>query len=338
MSEGRDNKPRAFNFAATDLDLEWREFKQELQIWLALKKNLNQEKMLLHLLNQGGRELLRVYNTLKPLPNETPPVLPPKPYGEPKVFDNALMRLDAYFAIKENSTLNLLMFSRLKQEPGESFNKFYLRLRTHSQRCEFKGEGSEEQHLRMQIHDGATSTKVKKKAVIGDLTLDQLVKYANAQEMVEAQMNTAQNVSTSGSTETIAFMRRERGAYGRDNRQSQGKAGQRGRFGQRNEPYSRCANCGGGHGSSDVDCPARGRLCYKCQKTGHFARACRGRNQRNEGQSRRFARGTYDDKPTKGGIADSRKNAIFQVQKSEYSDEDWDCKVPCPPMTDDKVL
>lgn len=78
---------------------------------------------------------------------------------------------------------------------------------------------------------------------------------------------------------------------------------------------TRCYNCGfSGHLSSDSSCPAIGKTCNKCKRTGHFAARCKNDlkrklsddSRRESGKKVRLVKPEEDD-----------RNFIFMV-RSEY--------------------
>lgn len=333
MSDKVRIKP--FDFAVVDQDLEWRQWREELDVYIRLKsKNSSQEKKLLQLKYVGGRDLVHLLETLKPVDGEIIPLnIPPRAIQETPVYDNAIKRLNSHFAMKNNSTLNLAMFEKIMQKSDESFNQFATRLRVHSQRCEFKGTEDEDRHLRMQVHRGALSEKVRQKVITSLLTFDELVKYANVQELVDQQKIKVEQSSQQGDS-SVSFV--ERNDWNKSNRSYS-------EIQRRSIPYERqqatssrrCGNCGLAHPTGDISCRARDQECYKCRKKGHFARNCR--NKENQQANKQFAQGGRDKNSLKREFDGSyKRDRNEQRRVNAVDDNDWQLEIPVPPRDEIK--
>lgn len=329
MSDKVRIKP--FDFSVVDQDLEWRQWREELNVYIQLKaKKSSQEKKLLQLKYVGGRDLVHLLETLKPVEGEVEPLnIPPRAIVETPVYDNAIKRLNSHFAMKNNATLNLAMFEKIIQKSGETFNQFSTRLRIHSQRCEFKGTEDEDRHLRMQVHRGALSEKVRQKVITSMLNFDELVKYANVQELVDQQKIKVEQQPTQQVDPSISFV----GGSDWNKSSKPFRDVQR-----RSNPYerqqARCGNCGLSHSTGDVSCRARDQECYKCRKKGHFARNCR--NKENQQANKQFAQGARDRYSLKREFDGAFKRDRNEQRRVNAVDDDWHMEIPAPPREEVK--
>ena len=134
-------------------------------------------------------------------------------------------------------------YRQLKQEPGESIDLFYRRLRDNIQRCGYTVI-EEENRLKEQIIDKCSSLKLREIALQVNLTLEELVFTGKT---VESDSKLKVN-------EVRPYVHRS--------------------FSQREE-RKECSRCGFfDHLSSDLKCPASKARCNACYKTGHYEKMC----------------------------------------------------------------
>ena len=97
-----------------------------------------------------------------------------------------------------------------------------------------------------------------------DLDLDKAVKICQAAEATEKQILTLAQKGTSSSDTSINYCNT------RGRRQQQRKPFQPS---TKQKPVTKCSCCDTTH--APRACPAYGKACNKCGKSGHFARVCR---------------------------------------------------------------
>lgn len=134
-------------------------------------------------------------------------------------------------------------YRQLKQEPGESIDLFYRRLKDNIQRCGYTIT-EEENRLKEQIIDKCLSLKLREIALQVNLTLEDLIFTGKT---IESDNKLKVN-------EVQPYVRRS--------------------FSQREE-RKECSRCGFfDHLSGDLKCPATKTRCNGCCKIGHFEKMC----------------------------------------------------------------
>nr|CAI5856432.1 unnamed protein product [Callosobruchus analis] len=110
-----------------------------------------------------------------------------EPTEDNDVFANAIQKLDEYFSPKQSKVYERHVFRLIKQEEGEKFEKFVVRLRNQAEKCQFD---QQEDHLIDQVAEKCLSVDLRKKILtIGDnITLDRIIAEANTLEVVNRQL------------------------------------------------------------------------------------------------------------------------------------------------------
>ena len=119
--------------------------------------------------------------------------------------------------------------------------------------CEFDNADDE---IKTQIVESCRSSRLRRKAFRDDPKLDDLIKYARALEISDHH---AEEMEKQHRQETVyQNTRRNFPPTDKGTKQSQ-----------------TCYNCGGTYPHQGRPCPATGKACHNCLKTGHFARVCK---------------------------------------------------------------
>lgn len=227
------------------LGTRWEKWKRALLLYLEASGTTDYNRKKALLLHSGGISLQEIFYNLPNTTNEgqdTPP----------DSFENALKKLDNYFAPKQSIIYERHIFRLLKQEDDEKFDTFLLRLRRQSLKCKFLDV---EGNIVDQIVEKCNSKDLRKKILtLGDsATLDDIIKEANTLESVCRQMQKF-DVKTNINIEDVCRI---------DNKKSN----------------TSCTRCGrGNHNHWDINCPAKKQTCHKCNKIGHFRKMCRSDN------------------------------------------------------------
>ncbi|CAC5399738.1 unnamed protein product [Mytilus coruscus] len=101
-------------------------------------------------------------------------------------YDTALTKLTEYFAPKKNVEYEIYKFRQTKQETDETIDAFHTKLRQLSVNCEFTDDNQE---VKSQIVQGCSSSRLRRKALREDMTLEQLLLSTRALELSEKQAN-----------------------------------------------------------------------------------------------------------------------------------------------------
>lgn len=99
-------------------------------------------------------------------------------------YDTAVAKLTEYFAPNKNAKFEIYKFRQAKQEAGESIDTFHTRLRQLSLTCEFAENDKE---LKSQIIQGCNLTRLRRRALREDMSMNDLLKLARSMEISDRQ-------------------------------------------------------------------------------------------------------------------------------------------------------
>jgi len=132
-----------------------RKWKRTLQIFLIAANIKDEEAKRATLLHTGGLGLQEIFYNI-PGAQESG--------GEnEKVFEIAIQKLDEYFAPKQNKIYERHIFRLMKQEDGEKFEKFVVRLRNQAEKCKFSDTN---EHIIDQITEKCNTKALRKKILL----------------------------------------------------------------------------------------------------------------------------------------------------------------------------
>ena len=273
--------------------LRWERWKRSLNIFLDATETKGAEKKRATLLLLGGSELQEIIYNL------------PGAYVDVSegvdVFAIAIEKLDAYFLPKRNKIYERHMFRQIKQEEGEKFEKFVVRLRNQAGKCDFTN--SEEQLIDQIVEKCASSELRKKILTIGhSITLDRIIIEANTLEAVDHQLegygqskSTILNNSNNNNSEVNTI--RNNSAKASSSKQADNK----------------CGRCGyNAHTLPNQECPAKRKNCHSCGKLGHFSMQCRIRPQKRKLENKK-----EEDRKYKRKRDERKVNSIEDETTSE---------------------
>ena len=210
-----------------------------------------QRAILLHCLGEEGQ---RIHETL-------PPAV--KLEDTETVFDLTLRQLDGFFIPRVNVIVERFTFRQRTQRPEESTAEYVSVLRGLASTCRF-GNMTDDM-IRDMVVEKTTHPRLREKLLQDpDLTLDRALAAADAFERAlrEAAVMSGQHPAPVVATLAQPLPRRQ------PRRKNQSKS--------QHQHQSPCTNCGRStHPTGSRDCPARGRTCSACGRTGHFAAVCR---------------------------------------------------------------
>lgn len=183
MDQARPIKPFDGKVDQSQLAAEWRKWKRGLEYFLEAQGITNQRDKRNQLLHLGGPDLQDIYDNL-PDVNRVPHVSPDPPY-----YDVAIDKLDEHFQPTRMRTYERHVFRKIKQQQGEKFSAFVMRLRVQANRCEFDQLGTEvmESMIIDQIAEKCSSEALRKKILEKDRPLSEVVAIGKTIEDVELQ-------------------------------------------------------------------------------------------------------------------------------------------------------
>ena len=167
-------------------------------------------------------------------------------------------------------------------------DEFYTRLRTLANTCDFHDV---RQEILTQILHRCLSSRLRRRGLMTNLPLDQLLAEARSYELAECRAAEIEGVTVG--VNKVTQYRRGRGHYSSSSNRgsssheltsgdqsdrggSHRKSSNRGGFSQHGATNT-CRYCGGPFPHL-TPCPAKGKQCRSCQKTGQFARVCESTN------------------------------------------------------------
>ena len=128
--------------------------------------------------------------------------------GEANEYETLKQSFTTYFTPKQNSTYEIYKFRQAKQTRGETIDEFHTRLRTLANTCDFHDV---KQEILTQILHGCLSSRLRRRGLMPNLPLDQLLAEARSYELAECRAAEIEGV-TVGINKVTQF-RRGRGRY-----------------------------------------------------------------------------------------------------------------------------
>ena len=165
-------------------------------------------------------------------------------------------KFEGYVTPKANPVLARYKFHNEVQDQDESVDQFVTELRLLAKDCGFSDT---DEMIRDRIVFGTSSRKVRERLINegATLTLSKAIDIARTVETFKATLESMEK-----QTSEVYSIRR----FPRDGQKSKQSGDTR-----------KCGNCGGKWHDKAASCPAYGQKCQKCQKSNHFAKACRSR-------------------------------------------------------------
>ena len=228
---------------------------QRFIVAIDIKDDPRKLNLLLYL---AGPEVNKIFETLP----ET---------GEEKGFALAVKKLSEYFSLKKNVLYEIHVFRQAKQNQEETLDQFYTRLCQLAQTCEFTDPTAE---IKIQLMENCCSSRLRRKALREDITLDALLQYGRSLERSDSQLKAVEDDHNRPVLVNEMQQLRVNNSRRRVN----------------NPSNQLCYFCGEGypHKSGRKSCPAADKTCHKCGKIGHFGRVCKSQpNQKSAFLNRR---------------------------------------------------
>ncbi|XP_046973981.1 uncharacterized protein K02A2.6-like [Vanessa cardui] len=158
----------------------WEKWKRALDIYFLAANIDSSGKKRATLLHIGGLALQEVYYNL--------PGAHVDEIDNVDVYKIAIEKLDGYFSPKQSRYYERYIFRLMKQEEGERFETFLVRLRNQADKCQY---AAKDEHLIDQIVEKGQSAELRKKILsAGDsVTLQQVITIATTLETVNRQLD-----------------------------------------------------------------------------------------------------------------------------------------------------
>ncbi|XP_046746415.1 uncharacterized protein LOC124411366 [Diprion similis] len=260
----------------------WERWLRGLELLLVSKNITAAERKKAMLLHYGGFALQDVFYAI---PGADTVDAQEDAYAKTKTA------LTDYFKPKLNATYERHIFRGMSQGASESIGQFTTRIRQQAKYCAFM---QEEEEIRDQIIEKCYSSEVRKRILEKDtVTLADVLKIAQAFETMTVQVKQMEGESVakiSSSSYTTKSHSKNTDA--------------------------KCSRCGyTGHSPTDERCPARGKLCNRCNKTGRFASVCRSNRRSSE-------EGNANNPPQHQNR--NRQNNVRGIDDTETGGEDID--------------
>ncbi|KAK8766406.1 hypothetical protein V5799_006813 [Amblyomma americanum] len=237
--------PASFNFDKTS---EWPGWILEFDDY-RFASGLNertQEAQVRTLLYTMGRQARNIFKTFNLSEQDS------------KKYDVVKTQFDTHFVATRNLVYESACFHRRHQEPGESVDQYVTELHTLADRCDY-GERKEQiilDRFVVGLRDAKLSEVLQMDAA---LTLKSALTKARLKEAVQQQQQDLRSVVDREEHESLT--------------RAEVDIVHRRTSNQRRPDHQTCAFCGRGpHSMSSF--PARGALCYVCQRRGHLAAVC----------------------------------------------------------------
>ncbi|XP_073835818.1 uncharacterized protein [Musca autumnalis] len=243
-------------------------------------------------------------------------------------YDDAVMKLQNFFAPKQNATYERQIFRKMKQEPNERIELFAVRLRTQAERCNFGNQI--ESNIKDQITEACSSDLLRRKILErGDDSLDEILKMARIIEAVsEQQKSFRTSKSACGDSNSPNNNNVDVCKIGsQDMRKRQFRSNQNNRF--------ECYRCGTkGHKANDNRCPAKGKECSKCGGKNHFALKCMTTNIRKRKRNEHYDENDSRYKSLNRATGNYETERVQMVSSMEEYDDNADDNVFCISTSD----
>lgn len=289
---------------------EWKTWKGTFIEVVESNPNVKSQRMLrTALLLKGGKKIRHIHVNEPPAPDES--LEEPIPH-----MDNLIKRIDHYYQQFAHQIIDHEKFAAIKQGDREMFVDYRDRLVRQAMLCEVDQEGDAFKVRMMQgardkmemekrgVEEGWTKDQLIAWAVKRERHVTNENRDSNVEKGRIQNFQAKAEVEQEKLDENIAFMTNDRaggrsGYRGSFNRARGGSSWNRGQPYQRptfqryqNKSYGNhdasgypnkqnenwnekeCENCGRRHKTGQ--CPAVGKSCERCNKSGHFAKKCRG--------------------------------------------------------------
>lgn len=241
--------PAPLKLEGGNLEEAWKVWIQKFDLFLLASRSdeLPEKIQVAMFLSAIGDEGLHVFNTFKFEPEE-----------DKNKIEAVRAKFKDYCSPRKNVVFERFQFWKCSQAPGESIDGFVTTLRLRAKTCEFGDQ--EESLIRDRVVLGCTDCRLQERLLREpDLSLTKALQICRAAEATAEQMKMIRGDDTT----TINSLKSEKYSSSRRNNNEHTGSSDR----------STCRKCGTRH--PPKQCPAFGKICFKCQKENHFGKLCR---------------------------------------------------------------
>lgn len=329
-----------------ELSSDWPKWKRAFEFYIETKSITEPKQKCAFLMHAGGMGLQDIFASL---PRDVDECTDNN--GEENTGDNgetndepttkeddyskAISKLDTYFCMKRNTTIERFKFRKIKQLSEEPIEQFARRLRAQLNRCDFGPQSDE--YMRDQIIEGTSSEKLREKALLeNSISLTELLELG--QSLEAAKLN-IQNLESGKLiiSDSINHLSSEQFSKNSQNKRrhynSNTTFNKKPRF---ENGDKRCFRCGHeDHLSYDEICPARKKICERCNKIGHYRKMCRTNlNKQQHSQTKKSmpVRNIEDVEDVKGNTvalqgeeASAYNEYLFHIGLSNQASAKYEC-------------
>ncbi|XP_024119315.1 uncharacterized protein LOC112140549 [Oryzias melastigma] len=237
--------------------------------WPAWRQRFSRYRIATKLDHEAGE--VQVNTLLYAMGKEAEPIFSTFTYtddDDEDYYEAVVRQFDEHFVPKRNTIHERACFHRRSQRPGETVEAFVRHLYELAEHCDF-GTTKDEQ-IRDRIVIGILDNDISQKLQLEpDLTLENAIKMARQSELIKMQNAGSRDLESEVNAVSQQF--KQFRPYGREHVKS--KRFQHHRGIPKAALEDNCSRCGRTHERGV--CPAKGKRCRKCNKTGHFEMVCK---------------------------------------------------------------
>ena len=187
---------------------------------------------------------------------------------ELKKYDAVKAKLDSYFVIRRSVIFERSKFNKRVQLENETVDSFVTDLHCMAEHCQF-GDINDEL-IRDRLVVGLRDTRLAERLQLDpELTLEKAVNQAMQSEAVKKQQVLLRDDQSSYRAKETVDAVHKSNFYRKKEQQKRKDQGHTA------TPNATCQRCLKSPSHARNSCPAKGAVCRKCTKKGHFAKVCK---------------------------------------------------------------